>query len=46
MEKLTKRLREILKKLKIKKNNFNPFEKKISNFFKGPIDLGQDHALF
>ena len=43
MEKLIKKLREIIKKLK---NNFlthpvNYFQ----NIFKGPIDLGYDHAL-
>ena len=40
MEKLIKKLREIIKKI-----IFNPFEKKFRIFFKGPIDLGQDHAL-
>ena len=43
MEKLTKKLREIIKKLK---KNFNPSGKKFQQIFKGPIDLGQDHALF
>ena len=44
MEKLIKKLREIIKKLK---NNFltRPLKKFRKNF-KGPIDLGQDHALF
>ena len=44
MEKLIKKLREIIKKLK---NNFLTCpKKKIWKNFKGPIDLGQDHALF
>ena len=43
MEKLIKKLREIIKKIK---NNFltRPV-KKFRNFFDGPIDLGHDHAL-
>ena len=44
MEKLIKKLREIIKKLK--KKILTRSKKKIRNFFKGPIDLGQDHALF
>ena len=44
MEKLIKKLREIIKKLK---NNFlTRLEKKIRKIFKGPIDLRHDHALF
>ena len=44
MEKIIKKLREIIKKLK---NNFltRPV-KKIRKIFKGPSDLGHDHALF
>ena len=43
MEKLIKKLREIIKKLK---NNFltRPV-KYFQIFFDGPIDLGHDHAL-
>ena len=44
MEKLIKKLREIIKKLK------NKFLTRRVNFFGknfcGPIDLGHDHALF
>ena len=43
MEKLIKKLREIIKKLK---NNF--LTRPVKNFrkiFKGPIDLGHDHPL-
>ena len=46
MEKLLKKLREIIKKLKIKKKNLTRPVKKFRKFFKGLIDLGQDHALF
>ena len=44
MEKLIKKRREIIKKLKniflTRPVNF------FRNFFNGPIDLGHDHALF
>ena len=44
MEKLIKKLREIIRKLK------NNFLTRPVNFFReifnGPIDLGHDHALF
>ena len=44
MEKLIKKLKEIIKKLK---NNFLTRPgKKIRKIFNGPIDLGHDHALF
>ena len=47
MEKLIKKLREIIKKLKKLKNNFLTHPVKFFRiFFDGPIDLGHDHALF
>ena len=44
MEKLIKKLREIIKKLKI--NFLTRSVIFFQIFFKGPIDLGHDHALF
>ena len=46
MEKLIKKLREIIQKIKKIKNNFLTRPVNFFRiFFNGPIDLGHDHAL-